>query len=184
MNLVRSATLALTLLTTLSACAQNASTTTSTQSVTGSAATAVATPVAGSAPMTASDMKILADKIKADKRLLVAANMQLTDAEAKGFWPLYDAYQKELEAINVNLVKGIADYADASAKGPLSDAEAKNLVDNSLKVEASELELKRSYVPKLGKVLPAMKVARYLQIENKIRAVIRYELASKIPLVQ
>ncbi|NPU90284.1 MAG: hypothetical protein HPY82_00075 [Gammaproteobacteria bacterium] len=180
MNSVRSTALVLTLLTTVTACAQNAPATTPAQSVTGSAAT----PVASSTPMTASDMQILADKIKADKRLLVAANMQLTEAEAKGFWPLYDAYQKELEAINVNLVKGIADYAEASAEGPLSDAEAKSLVDNSLKVESSELELKRNYVPKLGKVLPAMKVARYLQIENKIRAVIKYELAGKIPLVQ
>lgn len=184
MNSVRSTALVLTLLTTVTACAQYAPATTPAQSVTSSAATSVATPVASSAPMTASDMQILADKIRADKRLLVAANMQLTEAEAKGFWPLYDAYQKELEAINVNLVKGIADYAEASAKGPLSDAEAKSLVDNSLKVETSELELKRNYVPKLGKVLPAMKVARYLQIENKIRAVIKYELAGKIPLVQ
>lgn len=180
MNLVRSTALVLTLLTTVSACAQTPPATTPAQAVTSSAATSVATP----APMTASDMQILADKIKADKRLLVAANMQLTEAEAKGFWPLYDAYQKELEAINVNLVKGIADYAEASAGGPLSDAQAKALVDNSLKVETSELELKRSYVPKLGKVLPAMKVARYLQIENKIRAVIKYELAGQIPLVQ
>ena len=181
MNLARSTALALTLITSVTACAQN---TPATTAPAGSVTATVATPVASSTPMTASDMKILADKIKADKRLLVAANMQLTEAEAKGFWPLYDAYQKELEAINVQLVKGIADYAEASARGPLSDAQAKAFVDDALKVESGELELKRNYVPKLSKVLPAMKVARYLQIENKIRAVIKYELAGQIPLVQ
>ena len=45
------------------------------------------------------DMEMLMQKIKADRKLLVAANMDLTDAEAKQFWPLYDAYQKELEQI-------------------------------------------------------------------------------------
>jgi hypothetical protein len=46
------------------------------------------------------------------------------------------------------------------------------------------VKLKRSYVPKLEKVLPGIKVARYLQIENKIRAVVRHDLAAEIPLVQ
>jgi hypothetical protein len=35
----------------------------------------------------------------------------------------------------------------------------------------------------LGKALPATKVARYLQIENKIRALVKFELAAQIPLV-
>ena len=42
------------------------------------------------------NMQILMEKLKADKKLLVASNMDLTDAEAKSFWPLYEAYQKEL----------------------------------------------------------------------------------------
>jgi hypothetical protein len=46
------------------------------------------------------------------------------------------------------------------------------------------VKLKRSYMPKLEKVIPGTKVARYLQIENKIRAVVRYELAAQIPLVE
>lgn len=34
------------------------------------------------------NMDILKEKIKADKKLIVAANRILTDAEAKDFWPL------------------------------------------------------------------------------------------------
>ena len=44
--------------------------------------------------------------------------------------------------------------------------------------------MKAAYVPKLGKVLPQVKVARYLQIENKIRALVKYELAGAVPLAQ
>lgn len=133
---------------------------------------------------TASDMQILAQKIKADKKLVVAANMELTEAEAKGFWPVYDAYQKDLQGINKRLLGTIKSYADAYNKGPVSDETAKKLINEAIAIEDAEVKLKRSYVPKLEKVLPGMKVARYLQIENKIRAVAKYELAANIPLVQ
>jgi len=133
---------------------------------------------------TASDMKILADKVKADKKLLVAANMQLTEAEAKGFWPVYEAYQKDLAGINKQLVDTIKRYADAYNKGPVSDEAAKKLINDAIAVEEAEVKLKRSYVPKLEKIVPGIKVARYLQIENKIRAIGKYELAANIPLVK
>jgi hypothetical protein len=135
------------------------------------------------AAQTASDMKILADKVKADKKLVVAANMQLTEAEAKGFWPVYEAYQKDLAGINKRLFGAIKNYADAYNKGPVSDAAAKKLLNQAIAVEEAEVKLKRSYVPKLEKVIPGTKVARYIQIENKIRAVVKYELAAQIPLV-
>jgi len=133
---------------------------------------------------TATDMKILADKVKADKKLVVAANMQLTEEEAKGFWPVYEAYQKDLAGINNRLIGTIKNYADAFNKGPVSDEAAKKLLNQAIAVEEAELKLKRSYVPKLEKVLPGVKVARYIQIETKIRALIRYELAAQIPLVE
>jgi len=136
------------------------------------------------AAQTASDMQILAQKIKADKKLVVAANMQLTEDEAKGFWPVYDAYQKDLQGINQRLLGTIKSYADAYNKGPVSDETAKKLINEAIAIEEAEVKLKRSYLPKLEKAIPGMKVARYLQIENKVRAVIRYELAAQIPLVQ
>jgi CII-binding regulator of phage lambda lysogenization HflD len=137
-----------------------------------------------SAAQTASDMQILADKVKADKKLVVAANMQLTDAEAKNFWPVYDAYQADLQKINQRLGALIKNYASEYNKGAVSDETAKKLMNEMLAVEDAELKLKRSYVPRLEKVIPGMKVARYMQVENKIRALIKYELAANIPLVQ
>ena len=131
------------------------------------------------------NMEIFMQKIKADKKLLVANNMGLTDAETKGFWPLYDAYQKDLQQINERLGKTIAAYADAynEGKGTISNDTAKKLLDEVISVEEQEVKLKRAYADKVGKVLPAAKTARYIQIENKIRAVIKFELARQIPLV-
>jgi len=133
---------------------------------------------------TKSDMQILAEKIKADKKLVVAANMKLTEEEAKGFWPVYDAYQADLQKINARLLGTIKRYADAYNKGTVSDDTAKKLIGEAIAIEEAEVKLKRGYLPKLEKVLPGAKVARYLQLENKVRAVVRYELAAQIPLVQ
>ena len=130
------------------------------------------------------NMDILRQKLKSDKKLVVAENLQLTDAEGAKFWPVYEAYQKDLQAINQRMTTTILAYADAYKKGPVTDAMAKKLLDESLAIDEAEAKLKSTSAPKILAVLPAMKAARYIQIENKIRAAVRYELAAGIPLVQ
>ena len=130
------------------------------------------------------NMDILRQKVKADKKLVVAENLQLTDAEGAKFWPVYDAYQKELQQINERLTAVILAYADAYKKGAVTDATAKKLIEDAAAVDDAEATLKRTSLPKILAALPAAKAARYVQIENKIRAVVRYELAAGIPLVQ
>ncbi len=130
------------------------------------------------------NMEILRQKLKADKKLIVAANMELSDAEGKAFWPVYDAYQADLKKLNDRMAKTIVDYADAYNKGSVPNETAKKLLAESLDIDAAEVSLKKSYVPKLEAVLPEAKVARYIQLENKIRAAVRYELAGAIPLVK
>ena len=87
------------------------------------------------------NMEILKEKVKADKKLLVATNMNLNDAEAKNFWPLYDGYQKELEQINQRLGKTINAYAEAwnAGKGEISNDQAKKIMGEALAVEESEV---------------------------------------------
>ena len=129
------------------------------------------------------NMQILLDKVKADKKLVVAANMDLNDAEGKAFWPIYDAYQKDLQAINDRLGKTILAYAEAYNKNTLTDDMAKQLTNEALAIDQDEIAMRKTYAARLNRVLTGKKVARYLQIENKIRAAIRYELAAGIPLV-
>jgi Spy/CpxP family protein refolding chaperone len=132
----------------------------------------------------ADNMQILRDKVKADKKLLVAANMELTESEAKGFWPVYEKYQKDLSAINQRIASLIESYAEAYRAGNITDEKAQKLTSELVAIQKLEGGLQASYVPKLSKVLPPKKVARYLQIENKIRAAVKYDLAAEIPLVE
>ncbi len=129
------------------------------------------------------NMEILAEKVKVDKKLVVAMNMNLSDAEAEALWPVYDSYQADLEHANQRLGQLVSDYADAYNSGSISDETAAKVIKEWLYAEAEEIKLRVANVKQLARVLPAKQVMRYLQIESKIRAVIRFGIASEVPLV-
>jgi hypothetical protein len=128
------------------------------------------------------NLDILRDTIRANRKALVAVNLSLSDAEAAQFWPVYDRYQNELAGVNDRLVKVIEDYT-ASFRD-LSDAKAMEMVGQYLSVEEDRAKVRRAYLPELAKALPGRKVARFYQIENKTDAVLRYDLAAEIPVVE
>jgi hypothetical protein len=130
----------------------------------------------------ADSMRILIEKVKADKKLLVAENMQFTEAEAKAFWPVYEKYQAELFLLRARTVRLIADYG--AAYDTMTNATAKKLLDESMKIETLRLKLAATYLPKFRAVLPDTRVVRYYQIENKINAGLYYDLAANIPLMK
>ena len=128
------------------------------------------------------NLGILLDTIRANRKALVAANLTLTDEEAGKFWPLYDRYQTELNGVQDRTVKVIEDYA-ASFKN-LSDDKAMKLADDYLSAEGDRVKIRRTYLDQFAKVLPGRKVVRFYQIENKMDAVLRYDLAREIPVVE
>jgi hypothetical protein len=129
-----------------------------------------------------SNMEIVREKIRADKKLFVAQNMQLTDSEAKAFWPVYDDFQKALRTLGDRTVAVIKEYADNYQN--LSDPTAKKLTAEYLAVQSDRVKLLQSYLPRFRSVLPEKKVARYYQLENKVYAAILYDLAGQIPLAK
>jgi hypothetical protein len=127
-------------------------------------------------------LDILRDTIRSNRKALVAANLTLSDEEAARFWPLYDRYQGELTAVQDRTVKVLEDYT-ASFHG-LSNEKAMKLADDWLSAEGDRVKVRRSYLDEFAKVLPGRKVVRFYQIENKMDAVLRYDLAAGIPVVE
>ena len=130
----------------------------------------------------ADNMEIVKEKIRTDKKLLVATNMQLTEPEANAFWPVYEAYQAELDKLRDREVMLIEKFA--ASYETMSDDAAKNLLEDSLSIDIDHQKLRQSYLAKFRGVLSDTKVARYYQLESKIDAVMEYELAKRIPLVR
>ena len=130
----------------------------------------------------ADNMEIVKEKIRTDKKLFIATNMQLTESEVKEFWPVYDAYQAELDRLVAREIKLIEDFA--ANYETMSNDVAKKLLNDSLLIDSNHLKLRQSYLAKFRGVLSDKKVARFYQLESKIDAVFEFELARKIPLVQ
>ena len=130
----------------------------------------------------ANTMDTFRERARADKKLVVASVLELTDNEAKAFWPVYNAYQSDMVAHYDRLIKLIGTYAKAYSA--MTDESATKLVTQYLALERNHAALLSSYLPRFQKVLPARKVARLYQVENKIRALVNYDLASEIPFLK
>jgi Spy/CpxP family protein refolding chaperone len=120
-------------------------------------------------------------RIQTDKKAIVERGMNLTPAEAKKFWPLYETFQRELAVPQREYTRAVIDYV--AAENSMTDANAKRLTEQVLAASVVEARLHEKQFKKLLGVLPAKKAARYMQIENKIHAVLRYDAAGTIPLI-
>ncbi len=127
-------------------------------------------------------LSLLRKDLRSEKKQLVAANMNLTEAEAVKFWPVYDQYIAEgakLYDARVTLVK---EYAANYEK--LTDAQAKSLNKRSIDIDESTTRLRQKYVPLVAKVLPGKKSALFFQIDKRLALLIDLQLASEIPMVE
>jgi hypothetical protein len=141
-------------------------------------------PVAGAEDRIAdvTDMQALRAAVKSDKKAFVASTMQLTAAEAKKFWPIYDAYQRSVDVSNQR--RALAIEAVISKDQSLSSLYARNLANELIANDEAEIRARRTMHNRIMRALPPNKAARYLQLESKIRAVQDYDIASTIPLVK
>ena len=133
------------------------------------------------------DMQALRDAVRSDKKALVASTLKLTDAEAKRFWPVYDAYQRDVDLANRR--RNVTLEALIGLDKPASDLYARNLANELIAADEAEIKSRRSLHNRLMRGVPTRilspdKAARYLQLESKIRAVQAYDIAANIPLIR
>lgn len=135
----------------------------------------------GAADATQAQPGVLLDTVRANRKALIAINLGLSPEHAEKFWPLYDRYQQEINAIGDRVLAIVEDYT-ASFRD-LSDDKALQLMERYLAAEAERLQVRRAYLGEFKKILPGRTVARFYQIENKMDAILRYDLAATIPVV-
>jgi Spy/CpxP family protein refolding chaperone len=147
-------------------------------------ACALALPLAaqGQAKIDYTDIPALRAAAKSDKKALVAATLQLTEAEAKAFWPIYDNYQRSRNAADRQRVRAIEGVI--ATDKPISDAYARDLAKDLMEADEAEIRARRTMQNKLMRALPPKKSFQYLQLENKLRAIQAYDLAAAMPLLK
>lgn len=127
-------------------------------------------------------MDLLLQTVRNNERALVAVNLELGDEEAAAFWPVYDRYEAERTVVDERLAKVIEDYK--RGYGTLTDEEARRLVDEYLAAERDRAAVRLAYVEPFAEVLPGRTLMRFFQLQNKIDAILRYDLAASIPVVE
>ena len=128
------------------------------------------------------DMQALRNAVRADRKAFVASTLKLTNAEAKRFWPAYDAYQRTLDMANRRRVVAVESLI--ARDKPVTDLYARNLANELVASDETEVKARRTLHNRVMRALPPTKAARYLQLESKIRAVQAYDIAATIPLIK
>jgi hypothetical protein len=137
---------------------------------------------AQSSSQTDTDIQLLRKDVRSQKKQIVAANMQLTDAEAEKFWPVYDQYTADMKKLGDTRVALIKQYAQNY--NSLTDAQANDLMQKWGGLDQSVAQLRLKYIPIFEKVVSAKRTALFFQIDRRLNLIIDLQLASAIPLVQ
>jgi hypothetical protein len=136
--------------------------------------------VAQASAQATTDIQLTRAHIQTARQAIIADAMQLTEDESVAFWPAYRDYRVEMARLGDRLVKVITEFV--SDPTTLADEKANRLLDEYLSIKAQDVAVKKKYVPVFRKLLPAPKVTRFFQLENKLDAVVAFDLAATIPL--
>ncbi len=140
-------------------------------------------PAASSDEMMA-EFRSIQTQLSEGKREFVAQQLELTPEQEAKFWPVFDAHQASLKSLNERRLKNITAYADLWNAPATDEKQALALAKEALDIEREESALMERTFSKLKRHLPAVQLIRYLQFESKLRAFVRFELATQIPFVR
>ena len=134
------------------------------------------------APSVKADEQVVLQQVMTDKRAVYAKNLELTDAESRAFWPVYDEYEGKAKKINDEFLALVDEYV--AKYGTITDADAAEMLKTKMRIEKDRETLKQTYTKKVAKVLPPVKALRYAQIETRLDNMLRREVYGLIPLAQ
>ncbi len=119
---------------------------------------------------------------RAERKAVVGQNMSLTDSESKAFWPLYDEYEGKMDKIEDRHVREIKEFASHFQN--LTNVDARRKLNEVMAIAQARLNVQSQYIPKFRAILSDVKVTRFFQIDNKLRALVQCQIAQIVPLAQ
>ncbi len=146
------------------------------------AAPAAPAPEASVAASPESQKQIDVAAARAERKAIVNDNMKFTADEAKAFWPVYDSYEAAMDKIEDRHIREIKDFA--KHYDSLTDADAKRKLDEVMSIAQSRLNTQKAYIPKFRAAVSEVKVTRFFQIDNKLRAMVQCQIAQMVPLAK
>jgi hypothetical protein len=128
------------------------------------------------------DVELLISQIQADRRAVVLRTLDMNDAQVGAFTPIYDAFQAEMKE---QMRRSAATLDKFAANfGSMTDEAAREILREVLKLREDRNTTMRKYAKKLERELPAVKVLQWVQVENRINALLDAKATAVIPIAQ
>jgi Spy/CpxP family protein refolding chaperone len=133
------------------------------------------------------DIKATIDMFRANyskaKHDAVASALNLTDAEAKVFWPVYSEFETELVKCAEQKLTILRDLAIAQNDGTMDDAKARALTKKWFALQQKRLDLWQKYSGKIEKAVSATRAAQFLQVEYRTSLYADLGIVSQAPMI-
>ena len=130
-------------------------------------------------PTIDSTIAVVRANMQADRTTLITAGMNFNDKDGAAFWPIYKQYQYERSRLDDDRVAVIKEYTQKYPN--LADAQAKAMAEKMLDCDSRLAELKKKYYKKFNRVLPALTVAKFFQLERRVDLMMDMQVESSLP---
>lgn len=117
--------------------------------------------------------------IQADRATIITAAMDFSDKDAAAFWPIYRQYEHERSTVDDGRVVVIKEYTEKYST--LTDADAKAMAERMFEYDSRVAALKKRYFKKFNKVLPALTVTKFFQLDRRIDLLVDMKVESSLP---
>ncbi len=141
----------------------------------------VATAAPSFAQSATDEIELIRVIIEAERKVVVATNMNLSDAESEAFWPVYNEFETAVRSVNDKRLKILIELSRNFEM--LTDEQAADLLEEHFKFQEERVKVRKSYMKKFKKVLSGKQLARFYQIDGKIDTIIDFDIARAVPLV-
>ena len=130
-------------------------------------------------PTIDSTIAVVRANMRADRTTLITNAMQFSDEEGAAFWPIYQQYEYERSRVDDRRAAVIKRYIQHYEN--LNDAEAKEMADQMFDCESRLADLRKKYYKKFNRVLPALTVTKFFQLERRIDLLMDMQVEASLP---
>jgi hypothetical protein len=115
------------------------------------------------------------------KKTIIMENIQIDDLKKTEFWNVYDEYEIKYDAISIERLKIIKEYAINYET--LSDTTATRLATELIENSEKYDHLYKAYLGRFKKIVGGLKAATLYQIELYIQTAIQANVQSQVPVI-
>jgi hypothetical protein len=119
--------------------------------------------------------------LRVKKAELMTEAMRMDTAKSELFWPIYRAYESEIDGILERRLDLIRVYAGNYEI--MTDDKASTLAKESFKIADDRLKIEEKYFKKMEKAIGGLAAVRFAQVDSRINTMLNMEIERTVPLI-